>query len=206
MSEKRETEGSFPAPYPPRSLVGRPQERAEIDRFIWIGKVDLSPPKKLVSFQTKWQMSPSICCLQSGVHSAPSARMMDLIMAGSLRFTIAEKLTALRATKHPQQDCICNPAVVSNTQMLFPAPRKMANKVDRNCTCAQRKNRCGKKERKRHKHLRPGGNSPSFSVSALRHQIDVVCTLKVFCNFHGIQGRCQDQNILNLWLLPSSTV
>lgn len=47
----------------------------------------ISPPKKLVSFQTKWQMSPSICCLQSRVHSAPSAHMMGLITTGSLRFT-----------------------------------------------------------------------------------------------------------------------
>lgn len=41
MSEKRETERfflSFPT-------LGWPQERVEIDRFIWIGKVDLSPQK-----------------------------------------------------------------------------------------------------------------------------------------------------------------
>lgn len=84
---------------PPHSLPtlltggGGPRREPEIDRFIWIGKVDPPHPekKKLVSFQSKWQMSLSICYLQSGVHNAPPQRMMDFIMAGSPRFTVAAR-------------------------------------------------------------------------------------------------------------------
>ncbi|KAK5896030.1 hypothetical protein CgunFtcFv8_009674 [Champsocephalus gunnari] len=87
------------------SPAGRPQERGEIDRFIWIGKVDLSPPKNLFPSKPNDKRAYRFVVYNPGARNAPSARMMDLIIAGSLRYTIAASryLAALRATERPLQ-------------------------------------------------------------------------------------------------------
>lgn len=74
MSEKSKTKSFFSSPSSILMLV--PGENRD-----WLVHLDWksgSLPQKTRSFQTKWQMSPSICCLQSrvprcplGVHDGP---------------------------------------------------------------------------------------------------------------------------------------
>lgn len=77
---------------------------------------------------------------------------------------------------------------MSNTQTLFPAPCKMTERIVIGIGPGEK----GEEAAERTScHIPP-------SVSALKSQIDIASTLKVFHSFHGLQGRCQDQNIFSV--------
>ncbi len=128
---RKERRSAFSAPSPPCSLAGRPQERAEIDRFIWIGKVDLSPQKTcfLPNQMTNepidllFTIQGAQCPLSA--HDGPhNGRVSEVYHHRSPLTDSSPGCRTLTTVLYVQ------PVVMSSTQMLFPISRKMTNKVD----------------------------------------------------------------------------